>query len=81
MEVHARATYGAVGNRFVSLQTRENSAGTTFVFNSTALNPLGTTGLNYADASTVTVPAGWQYQLSSTGGSTDALIERWYEFS
>lgn len=81
MEVHARATYGAVGNRFISLQTRESSTGTTFVFNSTVLNPLGTTGLNYADASTVTVPAGWQYQISSTGGSTDALIERWYELS
>lgn len=79
MDVHVRASFGNISNRFISLQIRENSSGTVFVFNSNVLNPLGSTGISYADGNTITVPAGWQYRLANVGGSTDALTERWYE--
>jgi hypothetical protein len=79
-EVHVRASLaGAPANRFVSLQIRENASATSFIFNSTVLTNVGTGGLTYADANTITVPAGWQYQLASVGGSTNELTERWYE--
>lgn len=78
-EVYVRASLaGAPANRFVSLRIRENTGGTIFIFNSTVLLNVGAS-LTYADSNTITVPAGWQYQLSTTGGSTDALTELWYE--
>lgn len=80
LEVHVRQSLGTTTNRFVSLQVRENASGTVFVFNSTVLNPIGTSGVGYADSGTITVPGGWQYQVATVGGLTDALIERWYEF-
>lgn len=80
MEVHVRASLaGAPANRFISFQIRESAGSTVFVFNSTVLTNVGTGGLTYADSNTITVPEGWQYQLTTTGGSTNALTERWYE--
>lgn len=79
LEVHVRQSLGTTTNRFVSLQVRENSSATVFVFNSTVLNPIGSSGVGYADSGTITVPGGWQYQVATVGGLTDALIERWYE--
>lgn len=80
LEVHVRQSLGTTTNRFVSLQVRENASATVFVFNATVLNPIGTSGIGYADSGTITVPGGWQYQVATVGGLTDALIERWYEF-
>lgn len=79
-DVHIRASLaGAPANRFVSIHIRENASSTTFIFNGAVLTNVGTGGLTYADANTITVPPGWQYQLATVGGSTDALTERWYE--
>lgn len=78
MIVHVRASLSTSANRFVSLLVRESAAFNPFTFNSNVMNPLSA-GNGYADGNTITVPAGWQYQLSTTGGSTDALTERWYE--
>lgn len=78
MLVHVRAVVSTNANRFVSLQIRENSSGTIFVFNSTVLTPMPS-GIGYADSCTISVPVGWQYQLATVGGTTIALTERWYE--
>lgn len=81
MVVHVRASLSTTANRFISLIVRENaSASTTFTFNSTVIQPMNA-GNGYADSNTIVVPAGWQYTLAATGGSTNALTERWYELS
>lgn len=80
MMVHVRAAVSSTSNRFVSLHIRENATSPAFIFNSTVITPMSS-GNAYADSNTITVPPGWQYSLVSTGGSTDALTERWYELS
>lgn len=80
MVVHIRSNLGSAANRFISMGVRQNAGATSFIFNNTVLNPISS-GIGYADSNTVTIPSGWQYTLSSNGGSTDALTERWYELS
>lgn len=80
MDVYVRTGIATTANRFISLHVRQNSSSTSFVFNSAVL-PAMSSGTTFAEGNTITVPAGWQYQLSTTGGTTDSTVERWYELS
>lgn len=80
MDVYVRIGIATTANRFISLLVRQNSSSTSFVFNSAVL-PAISSGTTFAEGNTITVPAGWQYQLSTTGGTTDSTVERWYELS
>lgn len=80
MDVYVRIGIATTANRFISLLVRQNSSSTSFVFNSAVL-PAMSSGTTFAEGNTITVPAGWQYQLSTTGGTTNSTVERWYELS
>lgn len=78
MEVHVRTQVSTTANRYVSLRTRR--AGTSvigFTFNSPALN--STT--SFAGGISMIVPIGWEYQLATSGSTTLAATEFWYELS
>jgi hypothetical protein len=77
MEVYIRAAASTDTQRFLLVNVRENSSATAFDLR---CDVFGAAGNRWPQIS-VTVPAGWQYNLTSTGGSTTANIEYWYELN
>lgn len=75
--LHIRAAGSTNTERYLHLLIRENNTAPEFDIRS---DVFGAAGNRWVQISTV-VPAGWQYALTATGGSTTANIEFWYEMS
>jgi hypothetical protein len=77
LTVFVRASTSTDVQRYLQILVRENASSPTFDFR---CDVFGAAGNRWVQL-TVIVPSGWQYSLTSTGGSTTANTEFWYEFS
>lgn len=75
MMVYVRSTGSTATTREIRGTVRESSTGPSFTFQSTAFDMAGTRWIELY----LHVPHGWQYAILSSGGTTDANIEKWYE--
>lgn len=75
--LHIRAAASQSTERYLHLYIRENNSAPVFDIRS---DVFGAAGYRWCQISTI-VPAGWQYAINTSGGSTTANIEFWYECS
>lgn len=76
MIVYVRTTGSTTQSRELRATVRESASGASFTFQSDAVDVAGQRWLHLY----LHVPYGWQYTITSNGGSTNATIESWYEF-
>lgn len=78
MVVYLRSDQSTAATRYIQAVIRKDASddtGLTFASDATAATS------NRRHTLTLFVPAGWQYIVVTTGGSTDAATQYWYEMS
>lgn len=75
MTVYARVVGTTSTTRELRGWVRKDSSSATFTFQSDAQDAGGNRWIHLY----MTVPHGWQYQITTNGGSSNATIETWYE--
>jgi len=74
LEIFVRHKPTTSTTRYTQIVVRESAASQWFNFTTTQSSAVGTT-----DCVSATVPTGWQYAVTTNGGTTIDLIESWYE--
>ncbi|WYV99856.1 hypothetical protein Roomu2_00193 [Pseudomonas phage vB_PpuM-Roomu-2] len=75
LTVYVRSASSASTSREIRASIRKAGTTTTFTFQSDAIESTGNRWLQLQ----LQVPQGWEYQITTSGGSTTANIETWYE--
>lgn len=75
LTVYVRSASSASTTREIRASIRKAGTTTTFTFQSDAIESAGNRWLQLQ----LQVPQGWEYQITTSGGSTTANIETWYE--